>query len=229
MGLGKTIQVIYYIKQMLKDNENNKFLIVVPTSLAYNWDHEFDSFGSNIKRKICVGNKDKRTKMLRNLNDTNVIITTYGLLREDEELYNNLNFNTMVIDEAQNIKNNMAGITKVVKKINAENKFALTGTPLENSILELWSIFDFIMPGYLASLTKFQSKYKIKDFDEDSEILIKGLSKQINPFILRRKKQDVVKELPDKLINDIYIELKDEQKKLYVAELERVKEEMEKS
>lgn len=228
MGLGKTIQVIYYIKQMLKDNENNKFLIVVPTSLAYNWDHEFDSFGSNIKRKICVGNKDKRTKMLRNLNDTNVIITTYGLLREDEELYNNLNFNTMVIDEAQNIKNNMAGITKVVKKVNMETKFALTGTPLENSILELWSIFDFIMPGYLASLTKFQSKYKIKDFDEDSEILIKGLSKQINPFILRRKKQDVVKELPDKLINDIYIELKDEQKKLYVAELERVKEEMEK-
>ena len=228
MGLGKTIQVIYYIKQMLKDNENNKFLIVVPTSLAYNWDHEFDSFGSNIKRKICVGNKDKRTKILSDLNDTNVIITTYGLLREDEELYNNLNFNTMVIDEAQNIKNNMAGITKVVKKINAETKFALTGTPLENSILELWSIFDFIMPGYLASLTKFQSRYKIKDFDEDSEILIKGLSKQINPFILRRKKQDVVKELPDKLINDIYIELKDEQKKLYVAELERVKEEMEK-
>lgn len=228
MGLGKTIQVIYYIKQMLKDNENNKFLIVVPTSLAYNWDHEFDSFGSNIKRKICVGNKDKRTKMLSDLNDTNVIITTYGLLREDEELYNNLNFNTMVIDEAQNIKNNMAGITKVVKKINAETKFALTGTPLENSILELWSIFDFIMPGYLASLTKFQGKYKIKDFDEDSEILIKGLSKQINPFILRRKKQDVVKELPDKLINDIYIELKDEQKKLYVAELERVNEEMEK-
>ena len=228
MGLGKTIQVIYYIKQMLKDNENNKFLIVVPTSLSYNWDHEFDSFGSNIKRKICVGNKDKRTKILRNLNDTNVIITTYGLLREDEELYNNLNFNTMVIDEAQNIKNNMAGITKVVKKINAETKFALTGTPLENSILELWSIFDFIMPGYLASLTKFQSKYKIKDFDEDSEILIKGLSKQINSFILRRKKQDVVKELQDKLINDIYIELKDEQKKLYVAELERVKEEMEK-
>lgn len=228
MGLGKTIQVIYYIKQMLKDNENNKFLIVVPTSLTYNWDHEFDSFGSNIKRKICVGNKDKRTKILSDLNDTNVIITTYGLLREDEELYNNLNFNTMVIDEAQNIKNNMAGITKVVKKVNAETKFALTGTPLENSILELWSIFDFIMPGYLASLTKFQSKYKIKDFDEDSEILIKGLSKQINPFILRRKKQDVVKELPDKLINDIYIELKDEQKKLYVAELERVKEEMEK-
>ena len=120
----------------------------------------------------------------------------------------------------------MAGITKVVKKIQAETKFALTGTPLENSILELWSIFDFIMPGYLASLTKFQSKYKIKDFDEESEILIKSLSKQINPFILRRKKQDVIKELPEKLVNDIYIELKEDQKKLYIAELNRVKEEM---
>lgn len=228
MGLGKTIQVIYYIKQMLKDNPTSKFLIVVPTSLAYNWEHEFDSFASQIKKAICIGLKEKRKHILKDLNKINVIITTYGLLREDEEIYENLNFNTMIIDEAQNIKNNHAGITKVVKSIKAETKFALTGTPLENSILELWSIFDFIMPGYLANLTKFQSKYKIKDFDEDSEILIKGLSKQINPFILRRKKSDVVKELPEKLINDIYIDLKDEQKKLYVAELNRVKEEMDK-
>ena len=226
MGLGKTIQVIYYIKQMLKDNPTSKFLIVVPTSLAYNWEHEFDSFASQIKKAICIGSKEKRKHILKDLNKINVIITTYGLLREDEEIYENLN--TMIIDEAQNIKNNHAGITKVVKSIKAETKFALTGTPLENSILELWSIFDFIMPGYLANLTKFQSKYKIKDFDEDSEILIKGLSKQINPFILRRKKSDVVKELPEKLINDIYIDLKDEQKKLYVAELNRVKEEMDK-
>lgn len=228
MGLGKTIQVIYYIKQMLKDNPTSKFLIVVPTSLAYNWEHEFDSFASQIKKAICIGSKEKRKHILKDLNKINVIITTYGLLREDEEIYENLNFNTMIIDEAQNIKNNHAGITKVVKSIKAETKFALTGTPLENSILELWSIFDFIVPGYLANLTKFQSKYKIKDFDEDSEILIKGLSKQINPFILRRKKSDVVKELPEKLINDIYIDLKDEQKKLYVAELNRVKEEMDK-
>ena len=201
---------------------------MVPTSLAYNWEHEFDSFASQIKKAICIGSKEKRKHILKDLNKINVIITTYGLLREDEEIYENLNFNTMIIDEAQNIKNNHAGITKVVKSIKAETKFALTGTPLENSILELWSIFDFIMPGYLANLTKFQSKYKIKDFDEDSEILIKGLSKQINPFILRRKKSDVVKELPEKLINDIYIDLKDEQKKLYVAELNRVKEEMNK-
>ena len=228
MGLGKTIQVIYYIKQMLKDSPTSKFLIVVPTSLAYNWEHEFDIFASQIKKAICIGSKERRKQILNNLDSINVIITTYGLLREDEEIYENLSFNTMIIDEAQNIKNNHAGITKVVKSIKSETKFALTGTPLENSILELWSIFDFIMPGYLANLTKFQSKYKIKDFDEESETLIKGLSKQINPFILRRKKSDVVKELPEKLINDIYIDLKDEQKKLYVAELNRVKEEMDK-
>ena len=228
MGLGKTIQVIYYIKQMLLDNPSAKFLIVVPTSLAYNWEHELESFGNEIKRAICIGSKEKRKSILNDISNLNVLITTYGILREDDELYEDLTFNTMIIDEAQNIKNNLAGITKVVKKIKAEVKFALTGTPLENSILELWSIFDFIMPGYLANLTKFQSKYKIKDFDEDSEILIKGLSRQINPFILRRKKSDVIKELPEKLVNDIYIDLKDEQKKLYVAELNRVKEEMDK-
>lgn len=226
MGLGKTIQVIYYLKQMLKDNPDAKFLVVVPTSLAYNWDHEFDMYGSNIRKAICVGPKDKRVNILKDLSKIDVIVTTYGLLREDEALYEDLSFNTMIIDEAQNIKNNMAGITKVVKRIKANTKFALTGTPLENSVLELWSIFDYIMPGYLANLTKFQAKYKIKDFDEEGEKLIKGLSRQINPFILRRKKSDVVKELPEKLVNDIYIDLKDEQKKLYAAELEQVKEKM---
>jgi SNF2 family DNA or RNA helicase len=120
----------------------------------------------------------------------------------------------------------MAGITRCVKGTASEVKFALTGTPLENSILELWSIFDYIMPGYLSNLTKFQTKYKIKDFDEESDKLIKGLSRVINPFILRRKKSDVVKELPEKLENDIYIDLDSEQKKLYAAELERVKKEM---
>lgn len=224
MGLGKTIQVIYYIKEMLKE-DNYKFLIVVPTSLAYNWAHEFSEFGSGVDIVLCIGNKQSRINEINK--ESSVYITTYGLLREDEEYYKDMNFHAVIIDEAQTIKNNHAAITKVVKSIKSDVKFALTGTPLENSILELWSIFDFIMPGYLASLTKFQSKYKIKDYDEDSEVLLKGLSKQINPFILRRKKKDVIKELPDKLINDIYIDLDPEDKKLYVAELERVRKEME--
>ncbi len=228
MGLGKTIQVIYYLKQILLENPLAKFLIVVPTSLAYNWEHEFSLYANDLKRVICVGNKNKREEIINNIDNYNIIVTTYGLLREDEELYQNLSFHTMIIDEAQNIKNNLAAVTKAVKKIKAEVKFALTGTPLENSVLELWSIFDYIMPGYLANLTKFQSKYKINDFNDDTQELIKGLNRQINPFILRRKKIDVIKELPSKLINDIFIDLGDEQKKLYVAELEKVKEEMDK-
>lgn len=226
MGLGKTIQIIYYIKEMLKENDKLKFLIVAPTSLSYNWEHEFFVFGNEINRVVCTGSKDKRISILSNLDDQNVIITTYGVLREDEDLYKNLTFDTMVIDEAQNIKNNVAGITRCVKKIKANTKFALTGTPLENNILELWSIFDFIMPGFLSSLTKFQSKYKIKDMNQNTITLLENLTKEIKPFILRRRKADVIKELPEKLTNDIYIDLSEEQKKLYAAELEMVKKAM---
>ena len=224
MGLGKTIQVIYYIKEILKE-EKGKFLIVVPTSLVYNWLYEFEKFGKDIRVLLIVGNRKERDEKFALRDNYDVIITTYGLLREDEEKYLDY-YHSMIIDEAQNIKNYMAGVSKAVKKINAKTKFALTGTPIENSTLELWSIFDFIMPGYLSSLQRFQSKYKISEFNDETDILISGLNNQINPFILRRRKKDVIRELPEKLENNIYIDLSDEQKKLYVAELERVKEKM---
>ena len=224
MGLGKTIQVIYYIKEILKE-EKGKFLIIVPTSLVYNWLYEFEKFGKDIRVLLIVGNRKERDEKFALRDNYDVIITTYGLLREDEEKYLDY-YHSMIIDEAQNIKNYMAGVSKAVKKINAKTKFALTGTPIENSTLELWSIFDFIMPGYLSSLQRFQSKYKISEFNDETDILISGLNNQINPFILRRRKKDVIRELPEKLENNIYIDLSDEQKKLYVAELERVKEKM---
>ena len=224
MGLGKTIQVIYYIKEILKE-EKGKVLIVVPTSLVYNWLYEFEKFGKDIRVLLIVGNRKERDEKFDLRDNYDVIITTYGLLREDEEKYLDY-YHSMIIDEAQNIKNYMAGVSKAVKKINAKTKFALTGTPIENSTLELWSIFDFIMPGYLSSLQRFQSKYKISEFNDETDILISGLNNQINPFILRRRKKDVIRELPEKLENNIYIDLSDEQKKLYVAELERVKEKM---
>ena len=224
MGLGKTIQVIYYIKEILKE-EKGKFLIVVPTSLVYNWLYEFEKFGKDIRVLLIVGNRKERDEKFALRDNYDVIITTYGLLREDEEKYLDY-YHSMIIDEAQNIKNYMAGVSKAVKKINAKTKFALTGTPIENSTLELWSIFDFIMPGYLSSLQRFQSKYKISEFNDETDILISGLNNQINPFILRRRKKDVIRELPEKLENNIYIDLSDDQKKLYVAELERVKEKM---
>ena len=224
MGLGKTIQSIYYIKQVLLDDKDAKVLIVVPTSLVYNWKHEFELYGRGIKVNILSGTKALREKLLSE--DASVYVTSYGMLREDEELYSNKEFNTMFIDEAQSIKNYVAGITKVCKKIKAETKFALTGTPIENSPLELWSIFDYIMPGYLSNIDRFRAKYKIKDFDEQTNLLLDGLNKQIAPFILRRKKMDVTKELPEKLENNIFVELTDDQKKIYAAELEKTKQEV---
>lgn len=225
MGLGKTIQIIYYIKEILKE-ESASFLIVVPTSLAYNWVYEFEKFCNSIKVLLIVGNKKDRESKFKLRNNYDVIITTYGLLREDEDYYLNDFYHTMIIDEAQNIKNYMSGISKVVKKINAKTKFALTGTPIENSVMELWSIFDFIMPGYLSNVQKFQSKYKINDFNGETDVLIGSLNNLINPFILRRRKRDVIKELPDKLENNIFVDLSDDQKKLYVAELDNVKKKL---
>lgn len=226
MGLGKSLQTICYIKELLKENKDYKFLIVSPTSLAYNWQNEFLKFGKEIKFKVVAGMRESRRKVFDNLNDVNVIITTYGLLREDREFYDGIIFKTCIIDEAQNIKNPTTGITKTVKSIKADTKLALTGTPIENSLVELWSIFDFIMPGFLGSEENFESRYRVKDFDEDTTNKLNTLNKLIHPFILRRKKKEVITDLPDKIENNIYIELTTEQKKIYLAELEKVQKEM---
>ncbi len=224
MGLGKSIQTIYYIKELLKENKDYKFLIVAPTSLAYNWENEFQKFGKDIKYKVISGVRAKRRMDLEDSQD-NVLITTYGLLREDKEIYETMNFKTMIIDEAQNIKNVNTEVTKTVKSIKANTKIALTGTPIENSLLELWSIFDFIMPGFLANLQTFDRKYKIRDINEDDD-KINNLNKLVSPFIMRRRKKDVIKDLPDKIENNIYVDLTKEQKKIYLAELEKVNQEM---
>ena len=225
MGLGKSIQVIYFFKKLLEEDKKHKFLIVSPTSLIYNWKQEFDKFAPSINYEVLSNGKDKRHELINNTK-ANVFITTYGLIREDLELYKDKNFTICVIDEAQNIKNPISGITRSVKKINAKTKIALTGTPLENSITELWSIFDYIMSGFFSTRESFNSKYKVKDFDEDTNKLLSNLNKQITPFILRRRKKDVLTELPEKIENNIYIDLSSEQKKLYAAEVKRVREEM---
>lgn len=226
MGLGKSIQLIYLIKQIIKELPDAKILIVAPTSLIYNWKNEFDKFGSELKYKVIAENRKTRKEELEHIDDINILITTYGLVRQDRDKYLDMNFELIAIDEAQTIKNQNAQMTKIVKALKANTKLALTGTPLENSVLELWSIFDFIMPGYLASSLSFHRKYNIKDVDSDNLKVLDDLNKQIKPFILRRKKKDVVKELPDKIENNIYIDLNPEQKKLYVAQLEKTQKEM---
>ncbi len=226
MGLGKSIQLIYLIKQILKEKQSAKILIVAPTSLIYNWKNEFDKFGKELKYKVIAENKATRKQELEHLIDVQVLITTYGLVRQDQEIYKKMQFELMAIDEAQNIKNASAQMTKVVKEIKASTKIALSGTPLENSVLELWSIFDFIMPGYLIGLIEFQRKYHVKEIEEEQLETLKVLNEQIKPFILRRRKKDVVKELPPKIENNISIDLNKEQKKLYVAQLEKTKKEL---
>jgi len=226
MGLGKSIQTICFIKQILKEKEDAKIMIVCPTSLVYNWKKEFDKFAPELKYTTVAETKSKRKEIMNHFDDYNVFITSYGLIRNDNDEYENREFELCVIDEAQAIKNYQANMTKEIKKIKARTKIALTGTPLENSVLELWSIFDFIMPGYLNSILKFKENYGIKDVDEASLEKLTKLNYQIKPFILRRKKNEVTKDLPDKLENNIYLELGDIQKAIYLKVLKESKEEM---
>ena len=167
MGLGKTIQLIYYIKEMLKRKiVHISFLIVVPTSLLYNWEYEFNKFAPEIPVKVVNGMKTKRQRFNKEILIKLCLLPTYGLMREDIDYYEQINYHAVILDEAQNIKNPHAGITKSSKRLKSFVKFALTGTPLENSATELWSIFDFIMPGYLSKFDKFSSKYKVHEFDD---------------------------------------------------------------
>lgn len=150
MGLGKSLQTLYFIKKVLKEKPDSKFLIVVPTSLVYNWENEILKFTPKIKYAVLAGTKEKRKALFEK--QASIYITSYGLLREDFDYYEKMNFEVCIIDEAQNIKNPNTVATKKAYKIKAHTKIALTGTPLENSVTELWSIFNFIMPGFLGSL-----------------------------------------------------------------------------
>ena len=208
MGLGKTIQTISLLMSKKEQLKRNLFsLIVTPTSLIYNWKNEFDTFAPSLNIALVHGNKKDRDKNLENLDNIDVIITTYGTLRNDLESYLDKTFDYCIIDEAQNIKNPIAQSTEAVKSIHAKVKFALTGTPIENNLFELWSIFDFIMPGYFISV---QARFaELFMNNEDNSY---NLKKLIQPFILRRTKSEVMKELPNKIEKKFFVELNDNQK-----------------
>ncbi|MFQ9617841.1 MAG: SNF2-related protein, partial [Clostridium butyricum] len=155
MGLGKTIQTIAF----LASEKNGTSMVVVPTSLLYNWSDEFKKFIPGLKVCIINGEKKEREKNIENYCDYDVLITTYGLIKNDIDLYENIEFKNIILDEGQNIKNYKAQITTTVKKLKANNRFILTGTPIENNLNELWSLFDFIMPGYLYTYKVFNEKF----------------------------------------------------------------------
>ena len=223
MGLGKTLQAISLISEIQLENEDLLGIIIVPTSLLHNWKEEFYKF-SDIKPILVEGNAETRKELVKKT-EKGILITTYQTFRNDVKNYKDKKFDVAILDEAQNIKNVSSLIKKATSKLESAVNFALTGTPIENSIMELWSIFDFILPGYLDNITKFRKKYKNSLNNPDSKKIF-NLKNIVSPFILRRTKNEVLTELPEKVENNMIVELSKEQKKLYMAYVKRAKKEL---
>lgn len=224
MGLGKTLQIItLLLDEKLSVSRNIPSLIIAPASLIYNWQNEINKFTPMLSTLIVAGTKENRRNALDKILDYDVVITSYDLLKRDIELYENLSFRFQVIDEAQNIKNFSTDNAKCVKKIKAQTRFALTGTPIENRLSELWSIFDYLMPGFLYTYAKFKSKFEQPISSNQDVGAMKGLNRMISPFVLRRLKKDVLRELPEKQEYDVYAQMQGKQHKLYVANALRLK------
>ena len=225
MGLGKTLQTISLLNEIYQENRNFTALIIVPSSLLYNWKEEIIKF-TGITPTLVEGTASQRREIISR-GSKGFLITTYQALRNDIEEYKNREFNVVVLDEAQNIKTTTSQIKKAVMKINSKVNFALTGTPVENNILELWSIFDFVIPGYLDNLTKFKKTYKEAIVNPNSS-KINNLREIIAPFLLRRTKKEVLTELPDKIESNMVVTLSTEQKQLYMSYIKQAKSEMKK-
>lgn len=225
MGLGKTLQIITlllaYKEKQTEASEKKTSLIVCPASLVYNWENEIRKFAPQLTSLVVSGTADERKELLCNACGKEIIITSYDSLRRDMKYYQKLEFMYQVIDEAQFIKNPATQNARSVKEIRAESKFALTGTPIENRLSELWSIFDYLMPGFLYSYTKFKNELENRITREDDRIALKRLQTMIKPFVLRRLKSEVLKDLPEKQEAVVYSQLEGVQKKLYAAMLEQ--------
>jgi len=209
-----------------KEKIKNPVLIVVPTSLVYNWKQEIDLFTPQLKVVIIDGAPSKRKNLIKNLHKYDVVITSYTLLKKDIDFYKELEFSICIADEAQNIKNPYSQNAEALKSLNAKTRFALTGTPIENSLSELWSIFDFVLPGFLGSYNSFKEKFE-KPISSENQATLQKLRKIISPFILRRIKTEVLNELPEKIESFVYAEMTSEQKKIYSAYLKNAKMEIE--
>lgn len=230
MGLGKTIQIISVILSYIENCKENRkpIMVVCPSSLSLNWKAEIEKFASNINALVISGNAAKRKEQINSIPNYDVIITSYDLIKRDIDLYKKADyeFRYLIADEAQYMKNSNTQNSKSIKQINAKTRFALTGTPIENSLSELWSIFDFIMPGYLFSYRKFKENYEMPIVKEENSELMAKLRMLIEPFILRRTKKQVLTELPDKTVTILNNEMEEEQEKVYLSYLADAKSEL---
>lgn len=224
MGLGKTLQIIALLKSETESKTTS--IVVCPSTLVLNWKVEVEKWCDSIKVLIVRGTAEERAEKLSNYQNYDLIITSYDLLKRDIENYEDKNFKYIVADEAQYIKNSSTQNATSLKSLKGEIKFALTGTPIENSIAELWSIFDFIMPGYLYNYNKFKKKFEEPILKFEDKEALERLKRLISPFILRRVKKDVLTELPEKNITVMKNEMEGEQEKLYLSYLAQTKKEL---
>ena len=229
MGLGKTIQVLSIILDYVENNDDSHTsLVVCPSSLSLNWMNEAKKFAPELRVCVVKGTSNERKEIISNTENYDLVITSYDLLKRDIQDYEDkkYNFRFIIADEAQYMKNSTTQNAKSIKKLNGTTRYALTGTPIENSLAELWSIFDFVMPGYLFGYKKFKNEFEspiVKDSDKKSTSRLKML---IAPFILRRNKKDVLTELPEKTITVLNNQMTDEQEKIYLSYLVQAKEEV---
>jgi superfamily II DNA or RNA helicase len=229
MGLGKTLQTLTWLGWLKERNTKNPkpSLVICPASVLHNWRREAEKFTPNLK-VLVLESGAARHNLRKQIPQNDIIVTNYALLRRDLEELNKFAFRAVILDEAQFIKNPGAQVTQSVKQLKSENRIALTGTPLENRLLDLWSIVDFVQPGYLGSQEHFLDTYEPRGENAESEqrIARKRLSAKLRPLLLRRLKKHVAKDLPDRIEERLDCPLGDEQRKLYLAELRRSREQI---
>ncbi|MDQ0208380.1 DEAD/DEAH box helicase [Alkalicoccobacillus murimartini] len=214
MGLGKTLQTITFIQGLLAKRSHARIMIIAPASLIYNWQREFERFAPGVDVELLVGSKAERSKK-KSESTASVWITSYPLIQRDSELYSDQQLDVLILDEAQAIKNDTSKTAKSVRSIQASSSFALTGTPIENRLDELYSLFHTLLPGSLGTKKGFK------------EMESADIAKRVRPFILRRMKKDVLTELPDKIEQTQYIDLTDDQKKLYAVQVKELTKDVE--
>ncbi len=229
MGLGKTIQVIALLLVEAQEHPQSQSLIVCPASLVYNWENELKRFAPDLTVQTVTGTVPEREEILKNaaVCHPQILITSYDLLKRDIACYDAFEFRYQVIDEAQYIKNAATQSAKAVKLVKAKTRYALTGTPIENRLSELWSIFDYLMPGFLFSYSRFRRQFETPIAKDGDSRALENLRRLTGAFVLRRLKKDVLKDLPEKLETVVYSMAGEEQKQLYTAHALALKEELE--
>ena len=228
MGLGKTVQMLSLLLSLKEDGQKGYSVVVCPASLLYNWQSEIRRFAPDLKEAVVAGKPSEREGIISNHDSYDVLITSYDLLKRDIHLYKDIVFLSVVIDEAQYIKNHSTEASKAVKLLNSKIRFAMTGTPIENRLSELWSIFDFLMPGFLYGKEAFRADFEIPVMQDQDGDASRRLRRMTGPFILRRLKTDVLKDLPEKIEEVRISKLTDKQKKLYDANVLKIKAALEK-